>query len=135
MRAFDYAFFSIYNLYLEKEGKASNTVLNTTFVINTFKLFMFFGFVIFFLHFTPKNFSLSDYLGITSNIGKLIFVSFIIIWTYFSYISYKKRLPVIQKKYRNHPRNKWFKPWMLYFVALGFILIPILIVKSLKAFV
>jgi len=134
MKFFDYAFFSLYNLYLKKEGKENNTILNTTFVVNTLKLFMLLGFVIFFLHFTPKNFSLSEFLGINSNIGKFIFVSFISLWTYFSYKSYKKRLPEILKKYRNHPRNKWFRAWMLYFVALGFVLIPILIIKILKSF-
>jgi len=131
---FDYAFYLLYNLYLNKEGKKSNPILSATFVVNTLKLCLFAGILFFYLSFTPKDFNLLEYLGISGLKGKIIVVIIALIWAYFSYKSYKKRLPEILKKYRNHPRNKWFKVWMLDIVALGFILIPILIIKILKSF-
>ena len=131
---FDYAFYSLYNLYLKKEKKGSNLIINTTLGITGLQMCLFLGLAILGISFTPQNFSIFEYLGISDYVGKGVFVAFGFIWIMISYKSYKKRLSEIQKKYRNHPRNKWFRAWMLYFVALGFVLIPILIVKILKAF-
>jgi hypothetical protein len=134
MMIFDYAFYSLYNLYLEKEKKGTNYIANTTLGIVGLQLFLFLGIAIFNISFTPKDFSIFNNLGVSDYVGKGVFVTFWFLWIMISYKSYKKRLPEIVNKYRNHPRNKWFRPWMLYFVALGFVLIPILIVKLIKAF-
>jgi hypothetical protein len=134
MRIFDYAFYSLYTLYLKKEGVKSNPISSANSAVIALKLSLLLGILFFYLSFTPKDFNLLEYLGISGLKGKIIVVIIALIWAYFSYKSYKKRLPEILKKYRNHPRNKWFRAWMLYFVALGFVLIPILIIKILKSF-
>jgi hypothetical protein len=134
MRIFDYAFYSLYTLYLKKEGVKSNPISSANSAVIALKLSLLLGILFFYLSFTPKDFNLLEYLGISGLKGKIIVVIIAFIWMHFSYKSYKKRLPEILKKYRNHPRNKWFRAWMLYFVALGFVLIPILIIKILKSF-
>jgi hypothetical protein len=134
MRVFDYAFYSLYNLYLTKEGKDSNPISSASSAILALKLSLFLGIMFFFLHLKPKDFHLFEYLGLDDYTSKGVAIVIGLLFLYVNYKSYKKRLPKIIKKYKNHPRNKWFRPWMLYFVALGFVLIPILIVKLLKAF-
>jgi len=134
MRPFDYAFYSLYTLYLKKEKKGSNYIYNSTLAISILQLLLFFGIAIIGDSLYEKHFSFHDFFGVSEAIGKLLFISFLILWNYFSYKSYKNRLPEIVKKYKNHPRNKWFRAWMLYIIALGFILIPIFIIKTLKTF-
>jgi hypothetical protein len=134
MKIFDYAFYSLYTLYLRKEKKGSNYIYNTTLAISILQLLMFFGIAIISDSLIDEHFSFHEFLGVSEKIGKVIFIFLLFVWNYLNYKSYKKRLPKILKKYRNHPRNKWFRAWMLYFVALGFILIPIFIIKILKAF-
>ncbi len=134
MKIFDYAFYSLYNLYLTKEGKNSNPISSANSAVVALKLSLFLGIVLLFLHFKSKDFHLFEFLGLSGYMGKGMFVIIGVFLLYFNHKSYKKRLPEIIKKYKNHPRNKWFRAWMLYFVALGFILIPIFIIKALKAF-
>jgi hypothetical protein len=125
---FDYAFYSLYNLYLEKEGKNSNPTLSSMQAVAALEICLLFGISILFNFFITIDAELEEILGISDTNIKILLIIFLLFWEYFSYKSYKKRLPEIIKKYKNHPRNKWFRAWMLYFVALGFILIPILIV-------
>jgi len=134
MRLFDYAFYSVYKLYLVKEGKNSNYIMNTTLAILMLQICLFFGISILFNFFIPIDAELEDILGISDTNIKIFLILFLLLWEYFSYKSYKKRLPEIIKKYKNHPRNKWFRAWMLYFIALGLILIPIFIIEVFKAF-
>ena len=134
MKIFDYAFYSLYNLYLTKEKKGSNYIYNSTLAISILQLLLLFGVAIIADSLYEDHFSFHNFLGVSEITGKILFIGFLILWNYFSYKNYKKRLPEIIKKYKNHPRNKWFRAWMLYFVALGFILIPIFIIEALKAF-
>lgn len=132
MRVFDYAFYSLYNLYLVKEGRNSNPILSSSLAIAALHISLLFGIAILSLLFTDQK--IHEFFNITKNSFIILSCVIVLIWQRQNYISYKKRLPEIVKKYKNHPRNKWFRPWMLYFVALGFVLIPILIVKLLKVF-
>ena len=134
MKIFDYAFYSLYNLYLTKEKKGTNYVANTNLGILSLQICLVFGISILFDYFTGINPKTHELLNIKKNTFLIGLVVFLLLWERFSYKNYKKRLPEIIKKYKNHPRNKWFRAWMLYFVALGFILIPIFIIKALKAF-
>lgn len=131
MRLFDYAFYSLYRLYLAKEGRNSNPVYSATMAIAALKVMALLGFGILMTPFYDGP--LSQNLGIDKTTLKIIFVVLGLIYAVFLYKSYKSRLPEILKKYKDHPRNKWFRAWMLYFVAIGFVLIPILLVKMLKA--
>lgn len=134
MKIFDYAFYSVYKLYLVKEGKNSNYIMNTTLAILMLQICLFFGISILFDYLTGLNPKTHELINLDKNTFLVILGILLIVWTNFSYKSYKKRLPNIIKKYKNHPRNKWFRAWMLYFVALGLILIPIFIIKALKTF-
>jgi len=134
MRIFDYAFYSLYNLYLKKEKKDSNYITNTTLGILGLQICLVLGISILFDYFTGINPKIYELLNIEKNTFLIGLVIFLLLWERFSNKSYKERLPYIIKKYKEHPRNKWFRAWMLYLIALGFILIPILIIKALKAF-
>jgi hypothetical protein len=134
MRIFDYAFYSLYILYLEKEKKDKNNIISALYAIMILKVLAIFAIGILFNYALSPSFKLEDLLGISDINIKILLVIAAFIWAFINYKSYKKRLPNIIEKYRNHARNKWFKAWMLYFVALGFVLIPILIIKALKAF-
>ena len=135
MKIFDYALYSIYKLYLVKAGKNSNYIMNTTLAILMLQICLFFGISILFDYLTGLNPKTHELINLDKNTFLVILGILLIVWTTFSYKSYKKRLPNIIKKYKNHPRNKWFRAWMLYFVALGLILIPIFIIKALKTFI
>ncbi|PCI21589.1 MAG: hypothetical protein COB67_13965 [SAR324 cluster bacterium] len=133
MRIFDYAFYSLYSLYLKKEKKSSNYITNTTLGILGLQICLVFGISILFDYFTGINPKIHELINIEKNTFLIGLVIFLLLWERFSNKSYKKRLPNIIKKYKEHPRNKWFRAWMLYLVGLGFILIPIFIIKTLKA--
>jgi hypothetical protein len=133
MRLFDYAFYSLYTLYLEKEGKDSNPISSASSAVFALKSSLFIGIIFLFLHFKPKDFHLFEFLGLDNYASKGVAIVIGILLLYFNHTDYKKRLPEILKKYKGHPRNKWFRAWMLYFVALGFVLVPIFLIKLLKA--
>jgi hypothetical protein len=132
MMIFDYAFYSLYNLYLEKERKEYNNINSASYAIFGLKASLLLGIGI--LTSALYEGRLSENLGISKTSFTVLVVLFLFLFSVFDKSIYKKRLPKIIKKYKNYPRNKWFRPWMLYFVALGFVLIPILIIKALKAF-
>ena len=132
LKLFDYAFYSLYDLYLRKEGAKSNPTLSASSATTTIQLCLFFAIAIIVDFFTEDHLSLHLFLGVSENMGKGIFLCFIALWLYRNYKDYQKRLDNIIKKYKNHPRNKWFRPWMLYIVALAFILVPIFLIKIFK---
>jgi len=134
MRTFDYAFYSLYILYLEKEKKDKNNIISALYAIMILKVLAIFAIGILFNYALSPSFKLEDILGISDINIKILLVITAFVWAFINYKSYKKRLPNIIKKYRNHPRNKWFRAWMLYLVGIGLFLILILIVKTLKAF-
>ena len=91
MRVFDYAFYALYNLYLEKEKKGTNYIANTTLGIVGLQLFLFLGIAILNISFTPKDFSIFNYLGVSDYVGKGVFCSLLV------YMDYDK-LQKLQKK-------------------------------------
>ena len=132
MRIFDYAFYSLYKLYLETEKKEPKNIDSASYAISLLKLALILGIGILASIFYEGK--LSKNLGLSKEMYMSTGVILLFLYAAIDKKSYKKRLPEIIKKYKNHPRNKWFRAWMLYFVALGFILIPIFIIKALKAF-
>ncbi len=130
IKPFDYAFYSLYKLYLDTEKEEPSNIESASYSISIFKLSFILGIGI--LTGAFYHGSLSEHLGISKDLFKVLGVVALFLYAALDKKSYKKRLPEIVKKYKNHPRNKWFKSWMLVFVGLGFIFIPIIIVKSIQ---
>ena len=130
IRPFDYAFYSFYKLYLETEKEEPTNIDSAMYAISILKLSFILGVGILTSVFYKGK--LSENLGLSKDVFTIILVISLFLYAAIDKKSYKKRLPEIIKKYKNDPRNKWFKPWMLIFVGLGFIFISILIVKSIQ---
>jgi len=130
IKPFDYAFYSLYKLYLDTEKKEPSNIESASYSISIFKLSFMLGIGI--LTSVLYHGSISEHLEISKGLFNILGVVALFSYAIIDKKSYKKRLPEIVKKYKNHPRNKWFKAWMLIFVGLGFIFIPILIVKSIQ---
>lgn len=65
--------------------------------------------------------------NINQSVGKLFAAIFCIILGVVNYFYYKNRVKTYETRFANHPMNKWFKLWMLYFIGLFLFFFPILI--------
>lgn len=129
---FNYIFYRLYIFYDKKE-KGSTPISTAAMYLSFLQIL-----VIFFLYMVI-NISLEGKIAIkelliNSNYLKIGIVVAALLLDVFNYIIYKRKHKALIQRYRNHPLNKRFKVWMLYFVGAGLFLLPFLYRAILKMF-
>lgn len=122
---FDYIVYVIYMTFEKKRiGHTNSLFLASSFV---FMLqFLIAMEIIYAIDTFTDGMVLKDVL---SNNYELIKVGFVIAIALFSFVYYKhyrKKIGFLLQKYKNHPANKWFKPWMLVALAVLLVFSPAL---------
>ncbi len=62
----------------------------------------------------------------SGKVGALVFY-FVLLFS--NYLYHRKRIEEYERRFAGHPMNKWFKLWMLYFIALFLMGFPLLLFK------
>jgi len=135
---FDYIFYRLYKLYKTKEKESDGPTIFSAILCLSFLQFLLLVCITmsidaFVIAISETQYSflsaiLHKYSKSEQNLTVLILFS---LWNIHNYFYYKKKYKKLIIKYKNHPLNNKFKPWMLYFVAVGFIAFPIFLYKIL----
>lgn len=122
---FDYIVYRIYLTYDKKRMGHTNSI----FLASSF-VFMFQFLVVMEIINAIDTFTDGMIFGNSlSNNYDLIKVGIVITIALFSFVYYKhyqKKIGFLLQKYKNHPANKWFKPWMLLVIAVLLVFSPAL---------
>ena len=94
-------------------------------ILMIYFIFMMFNAVFFHENLLGKEMFLK--YGISQSAGKLYAVIFYVLLHLSNYLYYRNRVKSYDTRFANHPMNKWFKLWMLYFIGLFLFFFPILI--------
>lgn len=129
---FNYVFYRLY-VYYDKKEKGSTTISTAAMYLSFLQILVVFFF------YMVINISLGGRIAIkellvSSNYLKIGIAVAALLLDVFNYIIYKRKHKVLIERYRNHPLNKKFKVWMLYFVGAGLFLLPFLYRAILKMF-
>lgn len=129
MAVINYIFYRLYIHYRKRD----NTVYTAVMYISMLEIFAFFFVFMMYnsIFCNTRNLfkELLDYYDIDHTGMKLFAISFCIVLALTNYFFYRNKVKKYEMKYISHPMNKRFKLWMLYFVVLFLIFIPILIFK------
>ncbi len=137
---FNYIFYRLYKLYRVKEKESAKvTIFNTVGIVSLLQVLLLFSIIMsvngLVMYFSSTHYNFLSILRRYSKLDiKIIVVILFISWDTFNYFYYKKRYKKLIIKYKNHPMNKKFKPWMLYFISIGFLAFPFFLNKFLKFF-
>jgi hypothetical protein len=127
---FDYIYYRLYKVYKEKEhdtiGYAAALYLSLIQFLTLASILIMLDMIFSkFLH------NWLNEIGRTTAIVGVI--SFQIILLAFNFFYYKKNRQKVIDKYKNHPANKWFRPWMLYiFMLIILFVLPFLCWQVLR---
>jgi uncharacterized membrane protein len=128
---FDYIYYRLYKVYKEKEhdtiGYAAAIAFSLIQLLIAFSIFIMLDMIF------PRV--LSDWLSeIIGKIGTVVVaIPLTVTLLLFNFFYYKKNRQKVIDKYRNHPANKWFRPWMLYPIMLIIIFVlPVLCWQVLR---
>lgn len=127
---FDYFFYRLYILYRNKE-KGINPISTSAIYLSFLQLLILFSIVMSInitFHGSLTN-DLSDINKIILKIGIVIFLFLIYVFNYFYY---KRKHKVLLTRFKNHPLNKKFKEWMLFFLGIGLLIFPFVYKELLK---
>lgn len=123
---FDYLFYKSYEYY--SKGKYdSNPCLSASMLLSLVYLMLVYNIFMFFRKIFP-NWSI-----LSTPIVKVFLVSIAFLLLYFINRHYRTRIEKLQKKYKNHPANKWFKQWMFLPLLLFLLIFPFLISGLIRA--
>lgn len=122
---FDYIVYRIYLTY-DKKGMGHT---NSLFLASSFVFMFQFLFAMEIINAIDTFTDGMIFGNSLSNNYDLIKVGVIITIALFSFVYYKhyqKKIGFLLQKYKNHPANKWFKPWMLLVIAVLLVFSPAL---------
>ena len=126
MEVINYIFYRLYKHY-NKE----NPIFTASIYISALEIIMiYFVFMMYNAIFYHKSLIGRDFFlkfGISQEEGKLYALLFYVILQLANYLYYKDKIKNYDIRFANHPMNKWFKLWMLYFIGLFLFFFPILI--------
>ena len=135
---FDYIFYRLYKLYKTKEKDSDvSTIFSATLYLSFLQYLLLLCIIMstdaFVIAISETRYSFSTALFQTYPKPKaeLAILILFVLWNIYNHFYYKKKYKELIVKYKNHPLNNKFKPWMLYFVAVGFIAFPIFLYKML----
>ena len=122
---FDYIVYRIYLTYDKKRMGHTNSL----FLASSFVLMFQFLFAMEIINAIDTFTDGMIFGNSLSNNYELIKVGIVITIALFSFVYYKhyqKKIGFLLQKYKNHPANKWFKPWMLLVIAVLLVFSPAL---------
>lgn len=126
MEVINYIFYRLYKHY-----KKDNTVYTAAMYITMFEIMMiYFIYMMYNAVICPTKNPFKEFLvnyNINQSEGKLFTVIFCVILGVANYLYYRNRVKGYETRFANHPMNKWFKLWMLYFIGLFLFFFPIMI--------
>jgi len=132
MNILNYAFYKIYNHY-SKVNDERFPLFTAAIYISVLEIsFLFFIILSVNAIFYNDRLIATDFLeliGLNQIGGKIMVVIFCIVVHFINYLFYKKKITEIQKQYKMHSFNSWFRLWMLYLIGFLFFAIPICIFK------
>lgn len=127
---FDYIFYRLFSFYNKKEK--GSTPISTAAMFLSFLQILIAYFFYMIVSITLNGKIALEKLPINGAYLKIGIVVFALFLDLYNYIIYKRKYKTLVDKYRNHPWNKKFKIWMLYFLGAGLFLLPFLYKAILK---
>jgi hypothetical protein len=126
MEVINYIFYRLYKHYNKEYPKFTAAIyISAIEIAMIFFIFMLYNAIFYHKRLLAKEIFLK--YNISQGDGKLYAILFCIVLQLANYLYYKNRVKGYETKFANHPMNKWFKLWMLYFIGLFLFFFPILI--------
>lgn len=132
MQKINYIFYRLYKHYNKENPIFTAAIYITMFEI----LIIYFVFMMFNAVFYPER-RFGEELSLKYHVhdnGKLFALTLYFILHLINYLIYRKKVEQYEIRFANHPMNKWFKLWMLYFLGLFLFFFPILVFKIRQYF-
>jgi len=120
---FDYFVYRVYRAYEKKHKGVVNSIFLASLFLFIFQFLILLSIYNFILIFTDGYVSIKN---ISSKALKIGFVIVAILFAFFYYRHYQKKIHKIEEKYKHHPANRWVKIWMFVVLALFLVFSPIL---------
>ena len=126
MAVINYIFYRLYKHYNKENPVFTSAIyISALEIMIIYFIFMMYNAVFYHKSLLGKDLFLK--LGINQADGKIYAILFYVILQLANYLYYKNRVKGYETRFANHPMNKWFKLWMLYFIGLFLFFFPILI--------
>jgi len=129
---FDYIFYRLYSFYDKKE-KGSTPISTAAMYLSFLQILLVF-FLYMIVNISLRGEIAPKELLIDSTYLKIGLVVFALLLNLFNNIIYKRKHKVLIDRFRNHPMNRRFKVWMLYFLGASLFLLPFLYRAILQMF-
>lgn len=122
----DYLFYRFHEQY-GKRGEGSNPCFSASLFLSAFYCLVLYNVLMFFRILFPNK--------IISNttIGKFIVLMVLFLLQFLISRHYKPKIEELKSKYKDHPANKWFKPWMMVLLYVLLFFFPVLVSIIIKA--